>query len=220
MTKKSALPRGRPRREDVEAIDRRLADAALSMVLRHGSAVTMNAIVEASGLSRKTVYARHANKSALLIAVIRHLLDFDQEPLAIAPSSNWKDSLRQFVADSLREICQPEGVALRQLLMLDPAYIAEVRTQIEMIVVRRYMDPLMLLLGQLIQDGKIPPHDVGRSTEALTNLILAESHKRFFLQGDGDDEAALDDHARYLTDFFCHGVMGQQQDGTTASSAR
>lgn len=219
MTKKSALPRGRPRREDVEAIDRRLADAALSMVLRHGSAVTMNAVIEASGLSRKTVYARHANKSALLIAVIRHLLDFDQEPLTIAPHPNWKDSLREFISDSLREICQPESVALRRLLMLDPAYIADVRSQIEMIVVRRYMDPLMLLLKQLIQDEKIPPHDVGRSTEALTNLMLAESHKRFFLQGDADDEAALDNHASYLTDLFCHGIMGQQLDRAMASSA-
>lgn len=207
--KRAPLARGRPRREEAENIDRRLADAALSMVLRHGSAVTMNAIVEASGLSRKTVYARHANKSALLLAVIHHLLDFDHEPLVIAETGNWQENLREFIAASLKEICQPEAVALRRLLMVDPAYIDQARLQIEMIVVRRYLDPLAVFFEQLIEQGKIPAQDVGRPAEALTNLILAESHKHYFNKSHDIAPASLEAHADYLTVLFCHGIIGK-----------
>lgn len=206
--KKAVLGRGRPRREDAEEIDRRLASATLSMVLRHGSAVTMNAIVEASGVSRKTVYARHANKSALLIAVIRHLLDFDHEPLVIGDSDPWQEALRQFVAASLKEICQPEAMALRQLLMVDPAYIDKVRDKIEQIVVRRYMDPLASFLRRLIDAGKIPAQDTARAAEALSNLILAEAQKYDFLRVQDIKPSDLDDQADYLVGLFCHGIFG------------
>lgn len=209
IIKKAGLTRGRPRREEVGSIDRRLADATLSMVLRHGSAVTMNAIIEASGVSRKTVYARHSNKSALLLAVIRHLLDFDHEPLAIGATQCWQDDLRRFVAASLKENCQPETMALRRLLMLDPSHIDEVRPQIEMIVVRRYMDPLATFLNRLIEEGEIPAQNVWASAEALTNLILAESHKHHFRQVQHIEPEQLENHADYLTDLFCHGIVGK-----------
>jgi hypothetical protein len=55
----------------------------------------------------------------------------------------------------------------------------------------------------------MPAQDVGRPAEALTNLILAESHKHYFLRDRDIEPTLLVSHARYLTELFCHGIIGK-----------
>jgi TetR/AcrR family transcriptional regulator, mexJK operon transcriptional repressor len=54
----------------------RLLDAALAVFMREGYArATMADIAAAAGTTRKTLYARHANKTEVLAAVVNRLLD-------------------------------------------------------------------------------------------------------------------------------------------------
>ncbi|HUD90885.1 TetR/AcrR family transcriptional regulator [Sphingobium sp.] len=202
---------GRPRREESGDIDQQLVDAAIRMVGQHGPALTMNTIIAASGLSRKTVYARYPNKSALMAAVVRQMLDYGLEPLVIPDLPHWRDSLRAFVDQSLNEVCQPQAMSMRRLLMIDPDFMEEVKPRIEKVVVNRYMDPLTAFLDGLVKAGKIPPQDIGFVAEALTSLVLSESHRRFF-QNDVDvanDPQRLGELARKLVRLFCDGILAK-----------
>ena len=199
---------GRPRREESGDVEQRLVDTAMQMLAEHGPSLTMNSIIAASGLSRKTVYAYYPNKSALFAAVVRQMLGYALNPVTIAPRADWRDSLLAFVEACLVEVCEPYATSMRRLLMLNPSFMEEARPHIEQVVVRRYLDPLIAFLQSLVDQGIIPDQDVAFAAESLTSLILSESHRRFFT-GEADnsiDPIHLNAHARRLTGLFCGGI--------------
>lgn len=203
---------GRPKREESGDINQQLVDAAIRMVAQHGPALTMNTIIAASGLSRKTVYAHYPNKNALLAAVVRQLLDYGLEPLSIPPHADWRDSLQNFVEQSLVEVCQPHAMSMRRLLMLHPEFMESVKPRIEQVVVRRYMDPLAAFLDELAEQGCIPRQDTSFVAEMMTSLVLSEAHRRFF-QNDIDvanDPERFTRFAAKLTTLFCDGILRDQ----------
>lgn len=109
---------GRPRREESGDVEQRLVDTAMQLLVEHGPNLTMNSIIAASGLSRKTVYAHYPNKSALFAAVVRQMLNYGLEPMIVPPCSDWQESLLAFVQGCLVEVCEPYATGMRRLLML------------------------------------------------------------------------------------------------------
>jgi len=78
--------RGRPRPEDVTAIENKLVDVALGEFLRHGyGGTSMNQIVKVAEVSKTTLYSRFASKEQLFRAIIHQQIDF------LAPSA-WLQS--------------------------------------------------------------------------------------------------------------------------------
>lgn len=68
--------RGRPKLEDVAAIENRLLDVALAEFTAHGyGGTSMARIVKAAGVSKTTLYSRYASKEALFRAIIRHQIE-------------------------------------------------------------------------------------------------------------------------------------------------
>lgn len=200
---------GRPRREESGDVEQRLVDTAMQMLVEHGPSLTMNSIITASGLSRKTVYAYYPNKTALFAAVVRQMLGYALNPVTIPAHADWRESLLAFVEACLREVCEPHATSMRRLLMLNPSFMEEARPHIEQVVVRRYLDPLTAFLQSLVEQSAIPSQDVAFAAESLTSLILSESHWRF-VTGEADssiDPIALDAHARRLTSLFCGGIL-------------
>ena len=202
---------GRPRREESGEIEQQLVAAAVRMIVEHGPSLTMNTIISASGLSRKTVYAHYPNKDALFAAVVREMLGSGLSPVTVPDRPDWRESLLAFVQECLTEVCQPHATAMRRLLMLNPAFMEEARPRIEQVVVRRYLDPLTGFLQSLVDQGILPDQDTGFAAEALTSLILAESHRRFFQgEADGNMDVELGRHARRLTGLFCGGITNPE----------
>lgn len=204
---------GRPRREESGDVEQRLVDTAMQLLVEHGPNLTMNSIIAASGLSRKTVYAHYPNKSALFAAVVRQMLGYGLEPMTVPPRPDWRESLLAFVEACLVEVCEPYATGMRRLLMLNPSFMEEARPHIEQVVVRRYLDPMIAFLQSQIDQGSIPDQDVAFAAESLTSLILSESHRRFF-QGEAEnsiDPVHLNAHARRLTGLFCGGILAPTQ---------
>jgi AcrR family transcriptional regulator len=75
-TQPSDMPnraRGRPKLEDVAAIEDRLLAVALAEFTAHGyGGTSMARIVKAAGVSKTTLYSRYASKEELFRAIIRH----------------------------------------------------------------------------------------------------------------------------------------------------
>lgn len=85
MTKKRAntKPRGPGRlsAEATEELDQRFLDVAEALFVEHGYArATMDEIARRAGATRRTLYARYANKSEVLAAVVNRLLDAAMAP--------------------------------------------------------------------------------------------------------------------------------------------
>jgi TetR/AcrR family transcriptional regulator, mexJK operon transcriptional repressor len=67
---------GRPRTADLEKLNENILAAAGQLFLAHGfDGTSMDAIAEKARISKRTLYSRHADKSALFNTVIHDLLD-------------------------------------------------------------------------------------------------------------------------------------------------
>ena len=78
---KPTRSRGRPRLEDIAAIESRLLDAALQAFLQYGyGGASMTQIVKAAGVSKTTLYSRFSSKEQLFRAIIFQQID------ALSPS--------------------------------------------------------------------------------------------------------------------------------------
>jgi TetR/AcrR family transcriptional regulator, mexJK operon transcriptional repressor len=67
---------GRPTRDQAEARQLELLDTALDMFLDRGfELTTMEAVAVAMGMTKRTIYARYADKAALFKATVRRAID-------------------------------------------------------------------------------------------------------------------------------------------------
>lgn len=194
---------GRPRREEAGDIEKRLMDAAMQMLIHHSGGVTMNALITASGLSRKTVYARYPNMSALLLSVLRQMLDFEMAPLIVPEGPDWRLRLRSFIGILLDEVSESHAHVLRRILMMDSSLFEEIKPRIEQLMVHRYIDPLSAFFTELAERGIISPQDTVFAAETLMQMVLKEAQRQFFNDGADKDTSPFIDNATRL---MCGGL--------------
>lgn len=166
-----ARQKGRPNLQEAAEIDRAIRDAALAMLLEHGEAATLNAVAQAAGLSRKTVYARYPGKNELFIAVIGDLMASSDgvEPPADGP---FAQRLTTYLQSSLEMVGNPRARAIQRLLMLNPAYIRALRGEMIEASQRHFHAPLRQLLTAAVASGEIAAINVEVAMQMLVSAIF------------------------------------------------
>lgn len=120
--------RGRPTQAEALAIERRLREAAIEAFVDNGfEGTTMEAVAAAAGITKRTLYAKYADKQALFAAVIpRALADMPFLGVAIeVPDGDLTNSLCQLARQIIERLVDPTAVRLRRLAMLEADRIAE-----------------------------------------------------------------------------------------------
>jgi AcrR family transcriptional regulator len=169
-----ARGKGRPKRTETAEIDRAIRDAALTVLLEHGEAATMQAVAVAAGLSRKSLYARYPNKCELFLEVIRELLDA-VTALEYESGGSAEDRLLHYVQAVLAVIARPDSQALQRLLRIDPIYISTLRAEMIDASQRLFFDPLVALLDEAGTRGELVVEDVATTARVLIRLIFADA---------------------------------------------
>lgn len=111
---RKSLPRrsrGRPKLEDVAAIEQELLAVALKQFVRHGyGAASMTSIAKAAHVSKTTLYSRFASKENLFRAIIRTQIESVADMAGLDPQADHPDlaaGLKRFanrmLAVSLRD---------------------------------------------------------------------------------------------------------------------
>lgn len=91
----------------VDEVGTRILEAALQLLRARGPrAVTMQAIVEATGIAKTTIYRRHPNRRALLTAALEGLV---MRP-SIPPESRREQRLQWVISQSVDVIASGIGV--------------------------------------------------------------------------------------------------------------
>jgi TetR/AcrR family transcriptional repressor of mexJK operon len=120
--------RGRPTQAEALAIEHRLRQAAIDSFVDNGfEGTTMEAVAAAAGITRRTLYAKYADKQALFAAVIpQALADMPFLGMAIEVSDgDLTNSLRQMARQIVQRLIDPKAVKLRRLAILEAGRIAE-----------------------------------------------------------------------------------------------
>jgi AcrR family transcriptional regulator len=169
-----ARGKGRPKLTEAAEIDRAIHEAALRVLLEQGEGATMNAVAVAAGISRKSLYARHPNKTELFLDVIRDLLK-PVHPLEFATDGDAGQRLHGYVEAALKVIALPQSLTIQHLLRIDAAYIAALRPEMVEATRKIFFDPLLALLSEAAASGEVAIDDIPGTAQAVIRLILAES---------------------------------------------
>lgn len=156
----SSEPRqkGRPSREEAAAIDRAIRDAALAELLARGEAATLNAVAQAAGLSRKTVYARYSNKTELFREVAGEVLA-NAGPIPFEVEGGLQRDLERYFVAVFRLLDEPHAKAFQHALTMNPNTMSDLQQELVQATRTIFLKPLLELLtsaqarGELVSDA-------------------------------------------------------------------
>lgn len=169
----SRRPQGRPSAAQAAALPQRLHDAALRVFTEHGYArASMDAIASAAGISRKTLYARYANKAEVLGAVVDRLLVSSLGPNPTAAESTSKRDPRESLLTLARELASLSSSApvagLNRLMLAEAAHVP-VLARLFADIYERAIDAVSAVLISLRDAGHL--HGLGDVRLAATLFI-------------------------------------------------
>lgn len=114
-------PRGRPKAEDLEALEARLVRVARQAFVLHGyGATSINAIAKAARVSKNTLYARFDSKDALFRAIVaRQIQGVDEElpPTTGRRDESLEDGIRAYVNVALRKSLSGDMLEINRLIL-------------------------------------------------------------------------------------------------------
>jgi AcrR family transcriptional regulator len=112
-------PRGRPKTEDLKALEARLVLAARQIFAAYGyGAASINNIAKLARVSKNTLYARFSSKADLLRAIVERQIARAQEELRPAfgrPEQKLEKRLGDYINVGLKRSLEPDVLEINRL---------------------------------------------------------------------------------------------------------
>ena len=131
---KAAARGGRPSRAAALRLRERILTAATALFLAEGyGSTTIEAVAASAGVSKRTLYARFKDKSALFAAVLHRIIDQIRPPpeVPLLVGGTLAEILRRLAGMILRAALSPQAIALHRLLYAESARFPELVRAIE-----------------------------------------------------------------------------------------
>jgi TetR/AcrR family transcriptional regulator, mexJK operon transcriptional repressor len=208
---------GRPTREEAEARDTRLLDVATSMFMERGfDGTSIDAVAEAAGVSKPTVYARYHDKRDLFAAVLRGRIRRWLAPLSAAAEAQATETSPKSIKTILHELSRhlvaytlaPEAGALQRILSAQAVHFPELAKLANEEGWLRSVRAVSSILRQSAARGQIKVDDPELAADIFLNLVLGHS-KRLALYGIAADPKTEERHRKAAVDFFLSGIRSK-----------
>jgi len=215
MTTKSQIkPRargpGRLSTEETVLLENRLLDAAEAVFLEQGYArATIGAIAKASGATRKTIYARYANKGVIFDAAVRRLLDAGV-PLPHVRThvreGNPRAMLLRLAKDLIGLLETPQMVRIYRLIFAEGEQMPEL-ARMSAELYDREADAVVAMLEALRATGKFPGMPSPRMAAVMFIELVSSTARLRALAGPGAalPRAQAERYVIGAVDFFLAG---------------
>jgi TetR/AcrR family transcriptional repressor of mexJK operon len=205
---------GRPTREEAEARDARLLDVATKLFMERGfDGTSIDAVAEAAGVSKPTVYARYRDKRDLFAAVLRGRIRLWLAPLSAAAEAQATEASPKSIKTTLHELSRhmlaytlaPEAGALQRILSAQAVQFPDLARLANEEGWMRTVRGVSSLLRQSAARGQIKVDDPDLAAEMFLNLVLGHC-KRLILYGIAADPKTEERHRKAAVDFFLNGI--------------
>jgi TetR/AcrR family transcriptional regulator, mexJK operon transcriptional repressor len=205
---------GRPTREEAEARDTRLLDVATQLFMERGfDGTSIDAVAEAAGVSKPTVYARYDDKRDLFAAVLRGRIRKWLAPLSAAAEAQAIEGSPKSIRTTLHELSRhmvaytlaPEAGACQRILSAQAVQFPELAKLANEEGWLRAVRGVSSILSQSAARGQIKVDDPELAADMFLNLVLGHC-KRLTLYGIATDPETAERHRKAAVDFFLNGI--------------
>lgn len=205
---------GRPTREEAERRDARLVAVATQLFMEHGfDATSIDAVAQAAGVSKPTLYARYRDKRALFAAVLEERIRDWLAPLsAAAEAQAAKEGARDAepVLDELSRALlaraqEPGAAALNRCIVAQALHFPDLARLAYEEGWLRGVRAVARLLAVLAEQGQITVEDPEIAADLFLNLVLGKASRQA-LYGIAIDPEAQERRRRSALALFLAGV--------------
>jgi TetR/AcrR family transcriptional repressor of mexJK operon len=190
---------GRPTREEAQRRDARLLDVATRLFMERGfEGTSIDAVAEAAGVSKPTLYARYRDKRDLFAAVLRGRIRRWLAPIAAAAEAQASATCTEDIETTLHELSKqmlahaltPESAALQRILAAQAVQFPELATLAHEEGWLRAVRGVAVLLRRFQSRGEIDVADPELTASIFLNLVLGHSRRMNLYGLDMDPNAA------------------------------
>ncbi len=205
---------GRPTREEAARREARIVEVAMQLFIERGfDATSIDAVAEAAGVSKPTLYARYRDKRALFEAVLNERVREWLAPLSAAAEAQalqMEPRDARLVLDELSRTLlarsrDPGAAALTRCIVAQALQFPELAKLAYEEGWLRGVRAVARLLEVLVTQGQVEIDDVEIAADLFLNLILGRSSKQA-LYGIETDPEAQERRRRAAVAMFLAGV--------------
>lgn len=204
-----ATRRGRPTQAEAKVLDHTIRQAAVSTFLEFGyDGTSMDAIARTAGITRRSLYARYADKRAVFVDVIPWALTryVDSESIDDIDGDDLATALTSLGRIAIARAVDPDNVRLKRVALNESARFPEFAVTADSMMWAGRQRALTELLRRHHAEGNIRVDDVELAAEHFLAMVEAVPGRL----ADFGIHRTKEQHERHLhqaVELFLHGIM-------------
>jgi TetR/AcrR family transcriptional regulator, mexJK operon transcriptional repressor len=200
---------GRPTRDQAAARHRELLDTALDMFLERGfEQATMEGIAAATGMTKRTVYARYPDKAALFIATVQRAIErliVSPETLAALDTGDLEMTLTAVARMRVAQVMTPAGLKLQRIINTESYRFPQIFTM----SYQQGAGPVIAFLADLLRRHDNAGAVCVDQPEMAANIFMSmvvSGPVRILVSGNPLSQAEIDERMTFAVRLFLDGV--------------
>lgn len=200
---------GRPTREQAQARQVALLDAALEHFLDKGyESATIEAIAAEVSMTKRTVYAKYPDKTALFRAAVRHGTQgraVSAEVIAETRKGSLEDTLVAIAMLRIGLVGEPAGAKLQRLINTESYRFPDIFQTYYDIAALPTVRFLADILEEEMRAGRLAIGDAMLAANVFMSMVVS-GPVRFILSGNALSRDDIDRRVRFAIDLFLKGA--------------
>jgi AcrR family transcriptional regulator len=203
---------GRPTTEQAEARHEELLDAALDLFLEHGFELTTIEMIAARiNMTKRTVYARYADKASLFHAAVQRAIErqiVPQDVLAGFDQGDLAATLESVARLRIGQVMTPNGLRLQRIINTESYRFPGIFTDNFEQSAKPVLDFVAGVLDRAIAAGQIAPTDSGFAASAFMSMVVG-GQVRAIVSGRVPTRAELDRKVNFTVRLLLDGLRSR-----------
>jgi TetR/AcrR family transcriptional repressor of mexJK operon len=200
---------GRPSHDEALKRDERLIAIAASMFMERGfEGTSIDAVAEAAGVGKATLYARYKDKGELFAAVLQRKIDCWlalNETAEEAASGRIDDVLLALARRTIAGALAPEAVAINRIVMAESSRFPSLAKHMHEQGWQRSNAAVAALLDRFAKAGQIEVDDTTVAADLFLSLIIGRQ-TRMAMLGIETDPEQVDQRVQAAVKLFLNGM--------------
>lgn len=207
---------GRPTREQAEARHEELLDTALDLFLQHGfELATIEMIATRVSMTKRTVYARYADKASLFRVAVQRAIERQIVPRDVLEGFDKGDlaeTLEAIARLRINQVMTPNGLRLQRIINTESYRFPEIFTANYQQSAKPVIDFVAGLLDRAVASGNLAPTNPELAASAFMSMVVG-GQVRAIVSGRMPTRQDLDETVRFTVGLLLDGLRSRSDNG-------